>query len=163
MHSWLLYFKYPCGQQYIEGSGRRRTYVFCLPPLPPRLLLLCVTMMDTWCAIFTIIFISAAILFKIMALKPLSVALACVSLEKAFWLLSITADRSDQASSVSVWYTCAGVWKLLPYTWLTTALYLSSAAVVTSVLNLCVVRRSGSWTQPRFLNLWFCSFIPWFH
>ena len=75
--------------------------MFCLPPLPP-LLLLVAAMVETYCASVKIIFRSAAISLEIVALDPLSVALAWVSLEKEFQLLAIAAARSDNASSVSV-------------------------------------------------------------
>ena len=81
--------------------------MFFLPPLPP-LLLLDVNIVDTDCTSVAIILRSDAISIEIMVVDPLSVALAWVSLEKAFRSLVIAAARSANASAVLVCYAVAG-------------------------------------------------------
>ena len=99
VHYLLLCLHHPWDQQYARGSGRRQTYVFCLPPLT-LLLLLVVAMVYTCFASVTIIFRSATISFGIVALDPLIVALAWVSSAKAFILLAVAVARYTNASDV---------------------------------------------------------------
>ena len=86
VHSLLLFLHHMCDQQYDGGSGRRRTYVFCLLPitlLVLLLLLLFAAMVKTCCASVTIIFSVSDISLEIVALDLLSVALAWESFAKA--------------------------------------------------------------------------------